>query len=72
LFADPAQGQAGEGNAKLRRRKIGVEMPADVLGENGIGRILSEMIVVNFDAETGGAKNAGHFVAAELPVEKEN
>ena len=33
LFADPAEREAGERHAELRRRKISIEMPADVLGE---------------------------------------
>src|SRR5205085_324892 len=35
LFADPAQGETGQGDAELGRRQVGVEMSADVLGENG-------------------------------------
>src|SRR2546421_5352421 len=35
LLADPAQGQTREGNAKLGRRQVGIEMAADVLGKNG-------------------------------------
>ncbi|HEY2143696.1 MAG TPA: hypothetical protein VGH06_05030 [Candidatus Udaeobacter sp.] len=37
-----------------------------------IVRVLSEVIIVNFNLESGGAKNACHFVPAELTVEKEN
>jgi len=37
-----------------------------------IGSILREMLIVNFDFEISASKNAGHFVAAELPIEKEN
>src|SRR5205085_11694509 len=35
LFADPAQGETGQGDAELGRRQVGVEMYAYVLGENG-------------------------------------
>ena len=37
-----------------------------------IGSILREMLIVNFDFEISASKNAGHFVAAELPIEKED
>ena len=37
-----------------------------------IGSILREMLIVNFDFEISAPKNAGHFVAAKLPIEKEN
>ena len=37
-----------------------------------IGSILREMLIVNFDLEISASKNAGHFVAAELPIEKED
>jgi len=30
------------------------------------------MLIVNFDFEISAPKNAGHFVAAKLPIEKEN
>src|SRR2546421_3412448 len=33
LFADPAEGEAGQGHAELGRRKIGVEMSTDMLDE---------------------------------------
>jgi hypothetical protein len=37
-----------------------------------IESVLSKMIVVYFDVETGRAKDRGHFVTAKLPVEKED
>ncbi len=36
-----------------------------------IGRILCEMIIMDFNMKVGIAKNAGHLLSAELPVEKD-
>lgn len=34
-------------------------------------RVLCEMIVVDLNPQIRSAKNAGHFVAAKLPIEEE-
>jgi hypothetical protein len=35
-------------------------------------RVLREMIVVNFNFESGSAKNSRHLVPSKLAIEKEN
>ena len=37
-----------------------------------IARVLSEMIIVDFDIKVCITKNAGHLVAAKLPIQKES
>ena len=65
LFADPAQGETGQGNAELRRGEIGIEVSADVLGENRlhIAFVLERIELAVADLHDG--KLGGHEKGVE-------